>query len=81
MYDVAMGGFEVIIVRVSPPRQFPTGEIASWREAYPGNEQFGTLGWYYQRREDAEAKFAETVSEQQKKVDTPPKRAMVEVQP
>lgn len=66
--DVAMyskaGGFEVIRVRRHPGGEL-FGRTLEPYELYPGDEQFGRMGWYFagpSGRERADAKYDELVA-------------------
>jgi len=60
-------GYEVAILKIAkatPPREINgkcIPEIPE-RELYPGNEDFGVNGWYYQRCQDAERRYEESLS-------------------
>ena len=45
--------WEVAILKVQKPYQFPTGFVAPWRESYPASERWGERGWTCQTLEAA----------------------------
>jgi hypothetical protein len=51
-------GFEVVVLKVAPAFALQGRSIPA-REAYPSSEQFGSTGWYFQYREDADQRFNE----------------------
>jgi len=51
-------GYEVVVLKVVPAAVFRGLRIPA-RESYPHSEQFGKRGWYFQHREDAEARFSQ----------------------
>ena len=50
--------YEVWILRDHPKNANPR-YINKWNIRFPGNEEFGTHGWSYQNRENAERKIQE----------------------
>jgi hypothetical protein len=58
------GGREVVKLKLAKPQKFPGG-WAPWRESYPGNEEFGSRGWYFTPGDHARAeeKFNQIIAE------------------
>jgi len=48
-------GFEVVGIRVAPPRRFPDGRDVPEREIYPSNEHWGLYGFTCKTLERAKA--------------------------
>ncbi len=52
-------GHEIVRVRIAKEGKLPGGKVAPLRETYPGDEDFGTHGWYYdvKQLDEAAGKF------------------------
>lgn len=58
--DGVTQGFEVIRIRVSPAAEFELNGVPQSRQAmekYPVPEKFGTDGWFFMEKDNAEAKY------------------------
>jgi len=51
-----INGYEVVRIEVAPMAIFRGKQIPA-REIYPKSEDFGSKGWYFKHREDAELRF------------------------
>ena len=49
--------FEVVIVQKRRETRFPNGRVTPAHESMPASEQWGTAGWSYSERDEAEARF------------------------
>ena len=46
--------FEVVILRHMPAKTYPNGVVLPEREAYPSTREWGTYGWTFHTRPEAE---------------------------
>ena len=49
--------YEVVRIRIQPEHTWPNGTTTPEKEAYPGSNSWGRLGWTFYSRADARAKL------------------------
>jgi hypothetical protein len=63
--------YEVVRIRIQREHTWPNGTTTPEKEAYPGSNAWGTLGWMFLERPLAEAKLRALQGESAEPPDTP----------